>query len=460
MSSKIFKAILIAVTVVFLASLVFILGISYYYFSGVQRKQLRNETELAAQGVSLSGLGYFENLNTDDYRITWIDSNGSVLFDNEADSREMENHLERREVKQALESGYGESSRYSSTLAEKQLYAAKCLPDGSVIRLSINQLTVWVLLLGFAQPICLLILLALVLSFVLASRLAGKIVKPINEIDPNNPDQYIGKENYKEVEPLLRHISDQQRQLKKNQEEIEKTALIRQEFTGNVSHELKTPLHAISGYAELIENGMAREEDIKPFAGKILAESTRMKKLVEDIIELTKLDNSGAEMKWEDCDLYRIAKNAVDSLETCAADLGVTVSLEGETAPMRAIPQTLYSIVYNLCDNAIKYNKLGGSVTIRVRPTETSVVLTVRDTGIGIPLESCERIFERFYRVEKSRSKEVGGTGLGLSIVKHAVMIYDGIIEVNSEIGKGTEFIITLSNKPKQAFTSEENEHD
>ena len=185
-----------------------------------------------------------------------------------------------------------------------------------------------------------------------------------------------------------------------------------------------------------------------------------MKKLVEDIMELTKLDNSGAEMKWEDCDLYRIAKNAVDSLETCAADLGVTVSLEGETAPMRAIPQTLYSIVYNLCDNAIKYNNPGGSVTIRVRPAETSAVLTVRDTGIGIPLESCERIFERFYRVEKSRSKEVGGTGLGLSIVKHAVMIYDGKIEVNSEIGKGTEFIITLPNKPKQDFTSEENEHD
>ncbi|MCR5090406.1 MAG: PAS domain-containing sensor histidine kinase, partial [Oscillospiraceae bacterium] len=411
MSNKIFNAIWIAAISVFLASLVFIMGISYRYFTSVQRNQLKNETELAAQGVALSGAAYFENLNTEHYRITWIDPDGLVLYDNEASSEEMDNHLERAEVKQALESGYGEADRYSSTLTEKQLYSAKRLPDGSVLRLSIVQAAVWTLVLGFAQPICIVFFIALALSFVLASRLAGKIVKPINEIDINHPEQYFGNENYREVEPLLRHISAQQAQLKWDQEQIEKTALIRQEFTANVSHELKTPLHAISGYAELIENGLVKEEDLRPFAGKIRRESLRMAKLVEDIIDLTKLDSGDPGMKWEDCDVYRIAENAVDSLDAAAAELGITVSLDGTSAPVTAVPQLLYSIVYNLCDNAVKYNRPGGSVTVTVSQKEKNTVLSVRDTGMGIPEESTARIFERFYRVDKSHSREVGGTG-------------------------------------------------
>ena len=448
MNRKIFKAIWIVAISVFLASLIFILGISYNYFSSLQKNQLKNETELAAQGVAIAGQGYFKDLNAKGYRITWIAADGSVLYDNEADTAAMENHLEREEVKQALKDGYGESTRYSNTLSEKQLYAAKQLPDGSVLRLSIVQLAVWTLLLGFAQPICFVIFIALILSFVLASRLAKRIVKPINEIDLENTDQYYGQENYKEVEPLLRHITEQRRQLKKDQEQIEKTALIRQEFTANVSHELKTPLHAISGYAELIENGMVKEEDIKQFAGKIHGESMRMQKLVEDIIDLSKLDSGDADLKWEDCDLYRIAENAVDSLESAASELNVAVSVSGTSAPLNAIPQVLYSIVYNLCDNAIKYNHSGGSVTVEVSPSKYDTALTVRDTGIGIPEECRERIFERFYRVEKSRSQEVGGTGLGLSIVKHAVMVHRGKITVNSEAGKGSEFIVMIPNKP------------
>ena len=453
MRSKIFKAIWIVALLVLLASLILIMGVSYSYFSSVQKRQLRIETELAAQGVTLSGMGYFEQLKTENYRITWISSAGGILFDNEVDAASMENHLERQEVKQAIEEGFGEATRHSYTLADQQFYAAKRLPDGSVLRVSIGQFSVWTLLMGFAQPICFVILFALVLSFILASRLAKTIVKPINEIDLEHPGQYYGKENYLEIEPLLRHISAQQIQLREDQEKVEKAALIRQEFSANVSHELKTPLHAISGYAELLENGLVKEEDIKPFAIKIHSESLRMSKLIEDIIELTKLDNGGTEMKWEDCDFYRIAENAVDTLEMAASAMDITIRLDGKSAPVRAIPQLLYSIAYNLCDNAIKYNRHGGSVAVSVTQGALHTVLKVKDTGIGIPEEDRDRIFERFYRVDKSRSRDVGGTGLGLSIVKHAIIIHHGKIELNSSVGEGTEFIITIPNRPKEVET-------
>ena len=226
-----------------------------------------------------------------------------------------------------------------------------------------------------------------------------------------------------------------------------------------MSHELKTPLHAISGYAELLKNGLVKEEDIKPFAEKIHTESLRMTKLVEDIIDLTKLDSGGVDMKWEECDLYRIAENAVDSLEAAASAMDITIDIGGESAPVKAIPQLLYSIAYNLCDNAIKYNHTGGNVIVTVAQKEHSTVLSVKDTGIGIPEADQKRIFERFYRVDKSRSKEVGGTGLGLSIVKHAVMIHNGRIEVKSAVGEGSEFIVTIPNKPKQILSEEEPEY-
>ena len=448
MSSKIFKAIWNVALLVFLASLLLIMGSLYAYFSSIQKNQLRVETELAAQGVALSGADYLDGLNNGNYRITWVSPEGEVLFDDEADTTTMQNHMERPEIRQALKEGYGEASRHSYTLADQQYYAAKRLPDGSVLRMSVAQLSVWSLLFGFGQPICFVILAALILSYVLASRIAAKIVKPINELDLTHPRQYYGKENYEEIEPLLRHIADQQTQIKTDQEEIEKAALIRQEFSANVSHELKTPLHAISGYAELLENGLVKEEDIKPFAEKIHAESLRMTRLVEDIIDLTKLDNGGTEMKWEDCDFYRITENAVDTLEAAASAMDISFTVSGETAPVTAIPQLLYSIAYNLCDNAIKYNYRGGSVSVSVLQNAQHTVLTVRDTGIGIPAEEQDRIFERFYRVDKSRSKEAGGTGLGLSIVKHAVLIHHGTIRLSSSPGKGAEFVVSIPNKP------------
>ena len=449
MSSKIFKAIWTVALAVFLASLLLIMGSLYGYFSSLQKRQLRIETELAAQGVDIAGEKYFDGLDAENYRITWVSPEGDVLFDNEADTANMQNHMERPEIKQALADGYGEATRHSYTLEDQQYYAAKRLHDGSVLRVSVGQLSIWVLLFGFAQPICLVILAALALSYVLASKIAGKIVEPINKIDLEHPEKYYDEENYKEIEPLLRHISAQQLQLKRDRDEIEKAALIRQEFSANVSHELKTPLHAISGYAELMENGLVREEDIKPFASKIHTESLRMTRLIEDIIDLTKLDNGGEEMKREECDFYRITENAVDTLEAASAAMDITVTVTGEKAPVIAVPQLLYSIAYNLCDNAIKYNHRGGSVNVAVSQDEHSTVLTVKDTGIGIPKEEQRRIFERFYRVDKSRSKEVGGTGLGLSIIKHAVMIHNGTIILNSTLGEGSEFIVTIPNRPE-----------
>ncbi len=449
MSNKIFKAILLASMIVLISALILVMGVLYNYFSSVQKHQLRIEMELAEQGVYLNGLDYLSNLDAEDYRITWIDSDGTVLFDNRADVEKMQNHMERKEVKEAFSEGFGEDTRHSNTLANQQFYAAKLLADGSVLRLSVTQMSVWTLLLGFAYPICIVIVIALVLSLFLAFRLTKKIVMPINEIDIDDPEKYYGKESYKEVEPLLRHIAAQNLQLKLDHEQIQKMALMRQEFTANVSHELKTPLHAISGYSELIEKGLVKEEDVKPFAGKIREESSRMTTLVEDIIELTRLDSGETEQTWEECDLLRISENAIDSLEAVASEKGVHLEIKGSESPMKAVPQLLYSIVYNLCDNAIKYNHAGGEVKVAVVPDEKKTMISVKDTGIGIPEESLDRVFERFYRVDKSHSKEVGGTGLGLSITKHAVLIHHGRIDVHSKVGEGSEFIVTLPNEPE-----------
>lgn len=444
MSNKIFNAIWSVALIVFVASLVFVMGVSYTYFSGVQKDQLKIETELAAQGAMLGGTEYFELLKDVDYRITWIDSDGTVIYDNEADSGNMENHMQREEVKEAVKYGWGDASRYSTTLSERQFYEAKLLSDGSILRLSSKQITIWTLLLAFGQPIAFVALLALIASLILASRLSKRIVEPINKIDPERPLDFAGKKELKEIEPLLRRMNMQQTEIKRNQEQLERTSQIHQEFTANASHELKTPLHAISGYAELLENGMVKPEDIRPFAGKIRNEAQRMTKLVSDILDLTKLDDDSGEMQWEEVDLSLVARNAIDSVEAEADDMGISIEFSGETAVLQGIPQLLYSIVYNLCDNAIKYNRPGGAVKVFVSSSDDSAVLSVRDTGIGIPEEHKSRIFERFYRVDKSHSREIGGTGLGLSIVKHAALIHHADITVSGKEKEGTTFTVVF----------------
>ena len=497
MSKKIFKSIWIVALIVFIASLLLIMGSSYSYFSKHQMKNLKEETHLAARGIEISGRGYLNDFEPKGYRITWVDASGKVLFDSEADPANMGNHGGRTEIKEALKKGYGESVRYSKTLAEKRIYVARRMRDGSVVRLSIMQLTALSLLLGFSQPIIFVVLIALLLSFFLASRLTRRIVQPINAIDLDDPMKYYKQEGFEEISPLLFKISHQQDQLRNDKEEIERASLIRQEFTANVSHELKTPIHAISGYAELLENGLVKSEDMKPFIGRIRAESGRLGKLIEDIIELTKLDEGGVAMEWEDCDLLRIAENAVDSLTIEAENRNVSLSVERGTAScicdfdagklngktenfsaiyasgcdkdavdlinqepimVRGVAYLLYSIVYNLCDNGIKYNHPGGKVKVVVSESKEGVLLCVFDTGVGIPEDCQDRIFERFFRVDKSRNKDcqedsgtsVGGTGLGLSIVKHAVNIHRAKIKVESEAGKGTVFGVLFPVRLKQ----------
>ena len=549
MTKRIFRSICFVAIAVFLASLILIMGVLYSYFSGVQQRQLQMQLELAAQGVTNEETAYFSDLTVRDYRITWIDTDGTVLYDSDALSSDMENHLEREEIKEALATGYGESKRYSATLMDRSLYAAQRLEDGTVLRLSIAQSSILTLVLGMAQPISIVIVLAVVLSVVLAVRLSKSIVKPLNEIDLNHP---LSNEGYDELAPLLRRIDGQQKQLRgqktrleqkqaeldtiigsmsegmvllnergkivsinpaamrllgtswncvgtdmltvsrnldlhdilsralQGQSEVqtvsleagkyqisaspimseekvvgaalcffdvtekEKAEQMRREFTSNVSHELKTPLHSISGYAELLQNDMVKQEDIVPFAGKIYREAQRMTSLVEDILSLSHLDEGAEDMEWTEVDLYELAAKAIAGLEAEAKAAEVKMSLHGEYCSLHGIPQLLHSIIYNLCDNAIKYNKVGGEVKVSVEKQDAGALLTVSDTGIGIPPQEQERIFERFYRVDKSRSKEVGGTGLGLSIVKHAVLIHHGTIKVDSEIGKGTTITVRL----------------
>ena len=439
MTKRIFRSICLVAVTVLLASLVLVMGVLYDYFSRLQREQLSAQADLAARGVAGQGMDYLRDLELDGCRISWVAADGSVLYDNRGDSASMENHLDREEVQEALETGRGESSRYSSTLTEKLSYQARLLPDGTVIRLAASQYTGWVLLMGVLQPLLAVATLAVLLSLVLAYRLSARLMKPLNEVDLSDP---LKKVEYEELRPLLSRIDSQHRQLKRDREELEKNEEIRREFTANVSHELKTPLHSISGYAELLAKGIARPEDVQKFSGKIYDESQRMTSLVEDIIELSHLDTGAQDLAREDTDLYLIARSAADSLSMAAKEAEVELKVSGESARICGVPRLLYGICYNLCDNAIKYNRKNGSVELKVENGETEVTLTVKDTGIGIPEESRERIFERFYRVDKSRSKAVGGTGLGLSIVKHAAYIHHAGIELDSAPGSGTTFTL------------------
>lgn len=547
MTKRIFRSIFLVAIGVFLASAALFVGALYDYFSSIQKAQLNLQTRLTAQGISLEGLRYFDGLDTQNCRITWIAADGTVLYDSRSNFSEMENHLQREEVKEALAHGMGESSRYSHTLLERSLYCAQRLPDETVIRLSVAQSTLLTLILGMMQPICVIFFIALVISLVLASHLSKKIVQPLNALDLDKP---LSNEDYDELSPLLRRLSAQQHQIKQQSGELrqkqrefeavttsmteglvllnhkqvvlsinpaaqrlfgtdascvgqfilavnrspelqelllkasrgsyaetvmdldggkyqldaspilsdglvsgmvlllldvtekEKTEQMRREFTANVSHELKTPLHTISGCAELMANGMVKSEDLPKFSTRIYTEAQRMIHLVEDILRLSHLDEGAKDLNWETVDLFALAQTTVSSLLPTAEAAGVRLFLEGETAAVYGIPQLLQGIVFNLCDNAIKYNHPGGEVHVSVENQPQAVCLRVADTGIGIPPEHQERIFERFYRVDKSHSKAIGGTGLGLSIVKHAARLHDASIALQSEPDRGTTITI------------------
>ncbi|MDY4486334.1 MAG: ATP-binding protein [Anaerovibrio sp.] len=393
------SSIIITALIAFVIALALIVATMYSYFANVQRQQLRTETEMASLAVNSQQLRYLESLPKGDYRITWISANGQVIYDSEKASDELENHLAREEVKIALIRGYGESQRYSGTMLTRMLYSAQKLQDGSILRLSMPQHTVLKVIWDMGLPIGIILLLVICFSMIISAKETQKA----------------------------------------NQEESE---AMRREFTANVSHELKTPLHSISGYAELMKNGMVMEQDMGYFADKIYSEAQRMIRLVQDIIVLSRLDEGQENTTRSPVNLYSVAEAVVNSLEHMAKENQVAVELIGQQVVMEGIPQLINSMVYNICENAIKYNRPGGSVVIQVAEFSGHPRIFVRDTGIGIPKKDRARIFERFYRVDKSHSKEVGGTGLGLSIVKHAAKLHNAKLEIDSVVGEGTLMVV------------------
>ncbi len=550
MTKKIFQSILLVAGCVLLASLLIIVGFLYDYFGGVEKNQLRDELSLAAAAVEDGGTDYLSQLTADRYRLTWIAADGSVLYDTKTDAESLENHASRAEVSQALATGTGESTRYSSTLMEKTMYYAQRLDDGTVLRISISRATVGMIAVGMIQPLLIVLIVALILSGLLARRLSRRIVDPLNSLDLEHP---LDNDAYEELSPLLKRIHHQhveiQTQLRELREKTDEFTQItgsmreglvlldehgsilsinaaaqalfgadaqcvgrdfltiersheisaaiqaaaadghsevraeragrvyqfdisritsdgkflgtvilafditeqefaernRREFTANVSHELKTPLQGIIGSAELIENGMVKPEDLPRFVGHIHAEAARLVTLIDDIIRLSQLDEGDA-MPTEPVDLLAVSQEAAENLHDAAAARNVTVSVTGQPAVLPGVRRLIYEIVYNLCDNAIKYNRDGGRVDVTVAADAGGSSITVADTGIGIAPEHQARVFERFYRVDKSHSKASGGTGLGLSIVKHAVQYHHGRIELESTPGTGTTIRVVFPN--------------
>ena len=447
MKNRIFKGIFLVAILVWLACLVLILGALYLQYNGEYARELKNEANIVARAVEVSGMDYLESLQLEEnHRITWIAADGTVKFDSSVSETGMENHKDRPEVTEAEKTGYGEDTRYSKTLAEKTMYSAIRLSDSSVLRVSQVQFSIFTLVLSMIQPILIILIMAVILSALLAARLARRHVEPLNQIDLDDPE---AAETYEEVRPLVNRIAEQNLELNSritrlqtDVDEKTREAEYRKEFTANVSHELKTPLTSISGFAEIIKNGIVKEEDIPRFAGRIYDEAQRLITLVEDIIKLSQLDEKQIAAKKERLDLYMLCQDVLYTLEQAAEQRQIALHLAGKHLYVEAVGQIVEEIIYNLCDNGIKYNRAGGSVTVTVCEEDGRPAVKVSDTGIGIPQEDLDRVFERFYRVNKSHSKEIGGTGLGLSIVKHGAAYHGADIKVESRLGEGTHITI------------------
>ncbi len=546
MRKKIFRnCLLVGVLVLVLCCTLFV-GIFYWHSENQTFDRLSAEVDYIAHGLELSGETYLDTLDTPD-RVSWIASDGEVLYDSEADAAEMENHLDREEVEEALTAGEGRSVRYSETLLERDLYYAQTLDDGTVLRISCTQSSVVAMLLELVGPLVAIFVVALILCIILSFRLAHQIVGSINKIDLENPRL---DEGYSELKPLEQRIREQNRTIQAQMDELgrqqrdfealtenmgegfllldnkarvlasnpsarrllypgaelkdlrrdvdfqplldvveealggshaetvrdyqggswqivadpvyadgrvagvavlltdvterEQRERLRREFSANVSHELKTPLTSISGFAELLASGLVAPDKTEEFAGDIQRESKRLIELVDDILRLSKLDEDDGLFEKEAVDLYDLADEIVGTLRPIAEMQDIDITLSGEHVSVMGTRQILHDMIYNLCDNAIKYNRPEGSVAVSVGMEEGHARLTVSDTGIGIPQADQARVFERFYRVDKSRSKEVGGTGLGLSIVKHGAQYHHATIALESTPGDGTTVTVTF----------------
>ncbi|MDY3995049.1 MAG: ATP-binding protein [Candidatus Onthovivens sp.] len=417
--------------------------VSSISFSSIYEKneiiELQNECSLVIKGYKLDDISYLESIEDSSLRVTLIDLEGNVIFDNQLNESEMENHASREEFKEAKENGYGISKRYSSSLLKTFYYVAYKL-DNNIIRVSkVADSTLYILFINL-WPLYIVAIVLIICSILLGFLLSKKIVDPINNINLEHP---LENNKYKEIEPLLIRIEAQKNELMKENEEVLNASKVRQEFTSNVSHELKTPLHVISGYAELIKEGIVKDSDVKEFGEKIYSEASRMSKLVEDIMKISKLESDKTFEKTE-LKLKNIVVAIVDSLMIEADKKNVKFKLSLNDCSISGNYDSIYSLIFNLVDNAIKYNKTNGKITIKLQEVSNNVILSVKDTGIGIPKEDLDRIFERFYRVDKSRSKDSGGTGLGLAIVKHSLIVNNATIKVESELKKGSTFIVTF----------------
>lgn len=375
--------------------------------------------------------------DVDDLRITMIKKDGKVFYDSFADAKKMENHANRQEVRQALKHGNGKAIRTSDTLDKNTFYYAVRLDDGNVLRVAKESRSIWGVFIKVMPAILILILVILAISKMLSDVLTKSLLLPIEQMS-ENLDHLEDITTYKELMPFINTIQEQHKNILMN-------AKMRQEFTANVSHELKTPLTAISGYSELIQNGMTNEEETIRFAGEIHKSAKRLLTLINDTIRLSQLDTSEQKVIYEAIDLYKIAEDCVNMLKFSAENHGITISIHGTNAYLEGNKEMLEEVVYNLCDNAIRYNNEGGKVDVTVKPVKGKIYLCVEDNGIGISKEHQERIFERFYRVDKSRSKSTGGTGLGLAIVKHIIQQHGAHMELTSEKGKGTKIEIEFS---------------
>lgn len=551
MTKRIYRGILLSSVITMLACLIFTIGIQYQMYDESTKDSLKDKAYIISLNSESCDLSKYADAKE---RITLITSSGKVLFDNKAIADKMENHLSRKEVKEALDSGEGYAVRRSETLGSKSCYYALKLKNGNILRISDDSLTVWTVLINLLPAICAIAIMTLVLSSVLAAVISKKILKPLNSIDLENPD---AQNVYDELIPFINKINMQNRKIdrqiarltrsrrefdiitenmseglvltdikgnilthnkgiekffgvgedingkniltlnrsevfreifsditeKRRGEDIlslngryydmtanpvydedgtpcgavilavditekEKREKLRREFTANVSHELKTPLTSISGISDMLMNGIVAPEDIKGFAGDINKESARLITLVNDIIKLSELDEGAYSTGTDEkVDLLKTAAEVKKRLEKIAAKKNVKIVVTGEDAEITGGESLVFEMLYNLCDNAVKYNKENGNVTVSVGTSEGTPFVTVKDTGIGIPPEYTDRIFERFFRVDKSRSKESGGTGLGLSIVKHIAMSLGADIRVESTVGKGTEITVTFNNK-------------
>ena len=417
---------------------VLILSVFYSYSDNQLKEQLRVvESVVENQLVQDDDTAFISNHIDKNVRITLVAKDGTVIADSQESANKLGNHLNRQEIQQAIKNGEATVTRHSDTQGKKVYYFAKQLDNGNVLRVSAEAKSIGKFFSDYIIYIFLCIIVVIVAAVFVSMGITKSIVKPITQLGQSldNIDKFKSDE---ELKPLVNALLQQ----KKKQKMLDKQ---KKQFTANVSHELKTPLTSIAGYAELIETGMAKPEDIKPFAGVIRKQALRLVSLSEDIIQLSQLEESDDEdMSFESVNLYEIAQRCVEALNINAINKCVTLNLTGEECYIRGKAQLVEELVYNLCDNAIRYNKENGNVTVTVTPLEKGASVSVKDTGIGIPKKYQERIFERFFRVDKSRSKATGGTGLGLAIVKHITQLHDAKLEISSEEGKGTEIIVTF----------------